>query len=729
MRSNFLVFSFVWCLISAGFLAALPAKATEGTWDLPIRIPGRYVHLTYQKGPYFGATVEKLCDKFGGYVRYGTCNKGLTSSEGFYFNSFSYEQNTCDGFYEISWNNVSNLYDIRKARCGFCPDGTVLDNTTAECVAPLPDQTKSCDASSGGSGPSLFTSAGAALEISAQCGNPIFFNAGRKVQRESDYSAAGNSLLDFSRSYDSQSSLVGANAGALGERWQHNHDFRLVSVSAQKLYVRRPGGVLIHFAPKAGSSTEWSADADIQDKLEKLANGWQYTTANDVVETYDNNGRLIKRTFLGGRALTYTYDGNGRLQTVADDTNRTLTFAYNPSGQLATLSLPGGGTIGYEYNAGALSAVTYPDASKRQYRYVSRTVGGTTLTTLLSELVDEVNTTFAKWEYTTDGLASSSEHAGGLDRYTVAYTRDAATQRLTTAVVTNPLGAVSSYTLSSVLGVNRPTVVNRQFDSKSRSQTFDANGNLVDVKDWDGIASQYSYDLTRNLPTGVTVALGTPQVRTVTTTWHPTFRLPVTITEPGRVTTFTYDNTKGLLTQKQVTADGVSRSESWSYFPNGLLQTATDARGKVTNYTYDAQGNLATVTDPVGLVTQFTSYDPHGNVLTQIAPNGVTTTFTYDLRQRLKTRTTGGELTQFAYKPTGLLEKVAFPDQSWLQYRYDPAHRLIGIDHSNGSRVDYTLDNAGNTKREDRYDPAGVLAAAQQAATQAQSVTTAPKAQ
>ncbi|WP_187359856.1 RHS repeat protein [Chitinolyticbacter meiyuanensis] len=266
-------------------------------------------------------------------------------------------------------------------------------------------------------------------------------------------------------------------------------------------------------------------------------------------------------------------------------------------------------------------------------------------------------------------------------------------------------------------------------DPASSALGYDANGNIKTRTDFNGATTSYVYDLSRNLETSRTEAVGTPQARTISTTWHPTFRLPATITEPGRVTTFTYDNTKGLLTQKQVTADGVSRIESWSYFPNGLLQTATDARGKVTHYTYDAQGNLATVTDPVGLVTRFTSYDPHGNVLTQVAPNGVTTTFTYDLRQRLKSRTTGGELTQFAYKPTGLLEKVTFPDQSWLQYRYDPAHRLIGIDHSNGSRIDYTLDNAGNTKREDRYDPAGVLAAAQQTATQAQSVASAPKAQ
>ncbi|WP_187359854.1 RHS repeat protein [Chitinolyticbacter meiyuanensis] len=437
-----------------------------------------------------------------------------------------------------------------------------------------------------------------------------------------------------------------------------------------------------------------------------------------AVERYDAAGRIMTRTDSNGRVLNFSYSSLGLLDQVQDGLGRKLQFAYSSS-RLTAVIANGVHWIKYAYNAqGMLASVTYPDQTTRQYHYEDPNPY------LLTGITDEAGLRYATWRYNANGEAISSEHAGGIDKVTLAFSQSGTTR---TTEETDPLGSVRRYRFTQsgkrwlLTGKDQPGGAG--CDPASSALGYDTNGNIKTRTDFNGVTTSYVYELSRNLETSRTEAGGTPQARTITTSWHPTFRLPATITEPGRVTEFTYDPTKGLLTQKKVTADGVSRSESWSYFPNGLLQTATDARGKVTHYTYDAQGNLATVTDPVGLVTQFTSYDPHGNVLTQIAPNGVTTTFTYDLRQRLKTRTTGGELTQFAYKPTGLLEKVTFPDQSWLQYRYDPAHRLIGIDHSNGSRIDYSvIDNAGNIKREDRYDPAGVLAAAQQAATQAQSV-------
>ncbi|AOX99914.1 hypothetical protein BJP62_05240 [Jeongeupia sp. USM3] len=228
----------------------------------------------------------------------------------------------------------------------------------------------------------------------------------------------------------------------------------------------------------------------------------------------------------------------------------------------------------------------------------------------------------------------------------------------------------------------------------------------------------YVYDLTRNLETSRTEAVGTPQARTISTEWHASFRLPTKVTEPGRVTIYEYDASGNLL-KKSVTADGATRVSSWTYGNYGLVASATDPAGKVTQYSYDAQGNLSTLTNPLGQITRFPRYDALGNVLEMIEPNGQTTTFGYDLRQRLLSRTTAGETTSFSYLPTGLLSQVRFADNRTVSYRYDPAHRLIGIDDSRGNRIDYTLDAMGNRLREDRQDPAGTLAASlQQVAVQ-----------
>jgi uncharacterized protein RhaS with RHS repeats len=48
-----------------------------------------------------------------------------------------------------------------------------------------------------------------------------------------------------------------------------------------------------------------------------------------------------------------------------------------------------------------------------------------------------------------------------------------------------------------------------------------------------------------------TEAPGTPQARTVTTTWDTTLNKPLVITEPERVTEYTYDAEGRLLIRQQ----------------------------------------------------------------------------------------------------------------------------------------------------------------------------------
>ena len=116
---------------------------------------------------------------------------------------------------------------------------------------------------------------------------------------------------------------------------------------------------------------------------------------------------------------------------------------------------------------------------------------------------------------------------------------------------------------------------------------------------------------------------------------------------------------------------------------------------------------MHTITNAAGHVNN--TYNAHGQPLTLTDPNGVVTTLTYDLRQRLTSRTVGTELTTIEYWPTGLLKKVTLPDSSYLLYSYDDAHRLTAIEDTEGNRVAYTLDNMGNRTVEQSYDPSNAL--------------------
>ncbi|WP_241492034.1 RHS repeat protein [Pseudomonas sp. TTU2014-080ASC] len=73
--------------------------------------------------------------------------------------------------------------------------------------------------------------------------------------------------------------------------------------------------------------------------------------------------------------------------------------------------------------------------------------------------------------------------------------------------------------------------------------TYDNRGLLKTKLDKKGNLTTYDYN-ERDLEISRTEAAGTPQARTITTEWHPTLFLPVSITEPNQITSYTY-NTQG----------------------------------------------------------------------------------------------------------------------------------------------------------------------------------------
>jgi RHS repeat-associated protein len=263
--------------------------------------------------------------------------------------------------------------------------------------------------------------------------------------------------------------------------------------------------------------------------------------------------------------------------------------------------------------------------------------------------------------------------------------------------------------------------------------TYDANGNVATRTDFNNRQTRYAFDLTRNLETSRTEAYGTAKARTITTAWHSTFRLPTSITETNRTTSFTYDSSGNVLT-KTITDTSVTPnvSRTWTYTYNsfGQVLTADGPRtdvSDVTTYTYystgatctatvtgastsGCRGQLNTITNALSQVTTFNEYNAGGQALKITDPNSVVATLAYDSRQRLTSRQVGSETTAFTYWPTGLLKKVTLPDSSYVQYTYDNAHRLTRIDDQAGNYIVYTLDAMGNRTAESTYDPTSFLA-------------------
>jgi YD repeat-containing protein len=107
--------------------------------------------------------------------------------------------------------------------------------------------------------------------------------------------------------------------------------------------------------------------------------------------------------------------------------------------------------------------------------------------------------------------------------------------------------------------------------------------------------------------------------------------------------------------------------------------------------------------------TSYDRYNHHGQVEQMTDANGLITSSTYDLRQRLLSRTTGTETTTLQYDGVGQVTQLTLPDASQLNYSYDAAHRLTDVQDNLGNKVHYTLDTEGNRTNETTTDPLNAL--------------------
>jgi YD repeat-containing protein len=604
-------------------------------------------------------------------------------------------------------------------------------------------------------------------------GNPVSVATGNKYQQELDYSGANRQgTLRFERHYNSASAfgvqhhVQGVYAGAfrpLGLRWAHSW-MRFVIDDKGIAYVHRANGQEFPFR-KAG--TVWQLDGDINYALTETVSddqrtGWILTTPEGDTETYDTNGFLQSITYFAGITETFTYSTGqtpisvapfpNLLLGVSNSLGQAATFNYDTNGRLTKFSDPSNAQINYSYDtAGNLSTVQYPDGKTRTYVYnESANTAGANLPNALTGIIDENGQRYATWTYDTSGRAISSEHAGSAEKVGLGYNPDGTTTVSDYKDDPNTLNSTRTYTFQTILGVIKSTGVTQPCPTcggtSAQATTYDANGSVASRTDFNGHRTNTTYDLTRNLETRRVAGLTssgatTAQTRTISTAWHPTWRLPTTRAEPKRLTTYLYDDTgstcgaQGALCSKteQATTDangaqgltptlsGSPRTWTYTYNAQGQVLSVDGPRTDVTDkmtYTYytttDVNGNyrsgdLASFTNALNQTTQITAYDTHGRPKTIVDPNGLTTQLTYDPRGRLTRRTVGSEVTNYTYDGVGQLTQVSLPDGAVIHYTYDAAHRLTDIQDSLGNTLHYTLDLMGNRTREEIKDPQGTL--------------------
>ena len=387
-------------------------------------------------------------------------------------------------------------------------------------------------------------------------GNPINISTGNKYQRESDYVGNGRFRLQVNRSYNSDSGewrflpqiISGGNREGLIEA-------RVVRGDGQALPFTSANSLTL-------AANTFASTPDVIGKLVGFTDGigavvsWRYTTADQEIETYDGAGFLTSVTNREGVSHTYEYLGNTGIRVTHSD-GQQLSYTLSDNLRIIAFTTPDNQQYNYGYDPqNRLTTVTYPDNTpldgtdnlQRRYHYED-----INFPNVLTGITDETNQRFATWAYDAQGRAVSSEHAGGVEKFTVdySYIDDATDPRIT---VTNPLNKQTTYHFETINGRRLTTLIEGHATATcpevDRSNTYDENGFRDLAVDWNGILTDFDHD-ERGLEIQRIEAVGTPEQRIITTAWHPDFRLPTEITEPNKTTTFTYDTNGNLLSRTE----------------------------------------------------------------------------------------------------------------------------------------------------------------------------------
>jgi YD repeat-containing protein len=598
-------------------------------------------------------------------------------------------------------------------------------------------------------------------------GNPIDVSVKQKIQRERDYD--GPHGLQFTRQYNSAS--LASNTFATG--WRHNFSKQIVSSLApatmnhlltsvyildretqvwgggnpltattstegqpEVLYLVRADGNHMYFS-SSDRGAHWATDSDVNYRLEKVQIGgnpeqWRVTTPETDIEWYDvASGQLMEIQFRDGRwqKLSYSNESTpihiapraGLLLKVEDNFARSLKFTWRPDGSLASMTDPAEQEFVYGYDANAqLTSLTWPDGLMRLYHYNEAAYSPAQnsvplkpyLTGISNEIAPGLVLRHATFTYDAKGRPISTEHAGGVYKYTMNYGDN---------TVTDPLGTQRQYqfiTQDGMILTNQISKPGGAGCAASMAQmSYDANLNLATSTDFNGTVTRLSY-YPGNLIKTSDEAVGTAQAHKTSYEWHPVFRLPTRIAQAKLLTINDYDARGNLLsTRRQATMDetgaqglnptvtGSIEEMRYSYNQYGQIESSTELRDGVeqtTLYRYNPlDGNLESVTDSANLVTRYSNYNAHGDVGKIEDSNGTITELSWFPRRWLQSRTetladNTAYTTLFDYDGRGLVTRIARSQGGYEIFNYDDAGRLTHRADNFGNTIEYGLDPMGN---------------------------------
>lgn len=195
----------------------------------------------------------------------------------------------------------------------------------------------------------------------------------------------------------------------------------------------------------------------------------------------------------------------------------------------------------------------------------------------------------------------------------------------------------------------------------------DPQGRITQITDPLGNSYLYGYDGSGNLSTVQLPAIAAP-------------------------VTYTYSSDHLLIGEK----DPRGNSASSTYFPDGRLQSITDAANQTTSYAYNLSTNTTTITYPDG-GTEVRQYDATGNLIRHVDGLNRATTFTYDARRNVLTQTDAlGKITTYTYDANGNRTSLKDPLSHIWSGTYNSFGGPVTLTDPLNQTQNITYDDNGN---------------------------------
>ena len=529
--------------------------------------------------------------------------------------------------------------------------------------------------------------------------------------------------------------------GVRETRYTYASDNRVATKTETNLLAPSPANNLDQARVTAYAYTEHANGMLASIKIDGPLAG----SVDAVTISYDDVGNLISvGNGLGHKTSYSSFTGLGQPKHVVGPNQGVVDYTYDPRGRTTSMrTYASDGTPSdttYSYLAvGPLTAVTFPDGSYERYDYDA----ALRLTRRIRPARDGVsNTEEARFTYDLNSGVVKTE-LGLTPRLAGLQTTESENVPLgCNPTCEEPPEPPQTWYVKQVAYTDYDELGRPRAHRNSRNQAtsygYDANGNLVTIKDPLGRITTLYYDALDRVYQSKDPAGG------LTKYGYDALDNLVRVTDPrGKATSYAYDGF-GQLWQQVSPDTGTTR---WTYDPSGRTTSMTRADGAVTSFAYDGigrlvskeagglshaftydacangKGRLCTLTGPSSSIQY--AYTPQGQVASQVEAIGNsshTQTFAYDGMGRLSAVAyTGGVSVGYGYANGGLAKMTAKidgvitpvvsgityqpfgPAEAWTygngvtrDYSYDNDGRLIGVSARNGSTVLQSLTYAFN---------------------------------